>query len=528
MFTDHASRSEPPPATGAFSGLIALLAALGLAILLVMVLGSGDTSSIAEGSRSVVVSAAVEDVAAPVVVDDELGSENAGAELEASDSDAAVAESAPLLTESEFTAFDTAVAQVPADVLGDDEGKVKIKIKWLDEQGIKVEVVTGLFVEEGDAVHNGDRVIEVSERPIFVFEGVVPATRSLEAGDEGADVAQLEAALAALGYGVGAHDGVYDAGLAAGIASFYADNGYSLPDPKTSDIADVRELVADLDDLAAERKQKQIELVDETMWGVTDDGFQKREEKALEIDYLNERIARIRQRGNPFRAEAARIGNLINAIQGSYASGNFGFLDTDDLPRDLRTEFRRLTSDDTDEFETIDALIDELRGALDSVNDDIFDLDIDIEEAIGERDIAQSEFSQLERERYVIEDSSKADDIRLDIERLDIQIAQKHADLADAQQKLIPELVVDEFVFVPNLPGEVDEVKVELRDPADDGTLIEVVTGDQSDEDEPETEVTADGEVAVEDDEEPADEEAAEDDAAEDDAAAEEEPADEG
>lgn len=515
------SVSSATRAFGAFS-----LLALGLALALTAVLGLGrDGDSTAEGSRTVEVTAAVEDPV-PTVIRGELADIDRPAtgavsldfdtnDLTTSNTDSTTEQ----LAESEFQAFS---AGAISQALDDEEGKVKLKIKWLDDQGIKVEVVTGLFVEEGDAVNNGDRVIEVSGRPIFVFEGRVPATRTLEFGDTGPDVVQLEQALVALGYGVGAHDGIYDGALVSGLSAFYADNGYSLPEPSASKLADVRNVESDLAELETDLAKLQLELSAESLIDSTDDGFQKREEARIKIEAHNARIGRLKARQAPFAAEQIRITNLIVAINGSYASGNFGFLNTDDLPLDLRTEFRRLTSDDTDEFLTIDALIDELNKELAAIRDDFLDIENDIEDERSDREVTESELDQLERERYHIDDSTKADEIRLDIEVVHIKTQQKLAELADAQQKLVPDFTVDEYVFIPGLPGKVDEVKVELRDPADDGTLLEIETGEKAEDadEDAETKVTADGEVAVdedaEDEEESAEDEAAEDAGAED------------
>ena len=59
--------------------------------------------------------------------------------------------------------------------------------------------VTGVFVKVGDSVTEGARVVEVAGRPVFVLVGAVPAYRSLRPGMVGADVRQLQEALARVG-----------------------------------------------------------------------------------------------------------------------------------------------------------------------------------------------------------------------------------------------------------------------------------------------------------------------------------------
>jgi peptidoglycan hydrolase-like protein with peptidoglycan-binding domain len=54
--------------------------------------------------------------------------------------------------------------------------------------------------ETGATLQQGDPVAKVDEIPVILLYGSLPAYRSLSNGSEGADVAQLEAALVALGY----------------------------------------------------------------------------------------------------------------------------------------------------------------------------------------------------------------------------------------------------------------------------------------------------------------------------------------
>jgi hypothetical protein len=87
-------------------------------------------------------------------------------------------------------------------------------------------VVTGVFVKQGDVVSEGDRVLEVSGRPLFVVGGAVPVYRDLKPGMSGADVAQLQAALARLGCASDADGATYGAATKACVAKLYEDAGY--------------------------------------------------------------------------------------------------------------------------------------------------------------------------------------------------------------------------------------------------------------------------------------------------------------
>lgn len=74
-------------------------------------------------------------------------------------------------------------------------------------------------------------IVEVSGRPLVALQGAVPAYRDLVPGDTGADVAQLQRGLAAIGYPAGGDTaGTFGAGTAAAVAAFYTALGYTLPD----------------------------------------------------------------------------------------------------------------------------------------------------------------------------------------------------------------------------------------------------------------------------------------------------------
>jgi peptidoglycan hydrolase-like protein with peptidoglycan-binding domain len=70
-------------------------------------------------------------------------------------------------------------------------------------------VVTSVEVASGDEVGVGDILYAVNLRPVVVAEGVVPAFRDLALNASGADVAQLQALLAELGFYTGDLDGVF-------------------------------------------------------------------------------------------------------------------------------------------------------------------------------------------------------------------------------------------------------------------------------------------------------------------------------
>lgn len=89
-------------------------------------------------------------------------------------------------------------------------------------------IVTKMAVKAGRSVDMGQLLLEVSGRPVFVLRGAVPAYRDLRFGSTGEDVAQLQKALAELGYASdGDPAGTFGTGTERAVERFYEAHGYS-------------------------------------------------------------------------------------------------------------------------------------------------------------------------------------------------------------------------------------------------------------------------------------------------------------
>ncbi|MEV7416864.1 peptidoglycan-binding protein [Streptomyces sp. NPDC089919] len=98
-------------------------------------------------------------------------------------------------------------------------------------------VVTRLPLAAGAPVRAGQVLAEVSGRPVFALPGALPAYRDLRPGATGADVGQLQRALAALGHRTGPdRAGVFGPGTGAALAAHYRALGYD-PLPAVPDAA---------------------------------------------------------------------------------------------------------------------------------------------------------------------------------------------------------------------------------------------------------------------------------------------------
>jgi len=90
--------------------------------------------------------------------------------------------------------------------------------------------VTDVAVSQGQQVQEGDRLLDVSGRPIIALTGVVPAYRDLSPGDQGKDVQQLNDALVRLGLLADSGD-LFTTGTATAVGYLYQLLGYDAPPP---------------------------------------------------------------------------------------------------------------------------------------------------------------------------------------------------------------------------------------------------------------------------------------------------------
>jgi hypothetical protein len=90
--------------------------------------------------------------------------------------------------------------------------------------------VTRLEVAAGDTVTSGEQLAELDGEPLFVLGGPVPAWRDLVPGESGPDVAELQNALASLGfYNGGDTPAYFGAATQDAVAAYYEHLGYTPP-----------------------------------------------------------------------------------------------------------------------------------------------------------------------------------------------------------------------------------------------------------------------------------------------------------
>ncbi len=83
----------------------------------------------------------------------------------------------------------------------------------------------------GDEFVEGDVLYEIAGRPAFVLEGDLPLFRTVRPGDNGQDIAQLQAALVRLGFEIELVDGVYGEDTEDAVVAFYESRGFAPLEP---------------------------------------------------------------------------------------------------------------------------------------------------------------------------------------------------------------------------------------------------------------------------------------------------------
>lgn len=98
----------------------------------------------------------------------------------------------------------------------------------------------------GAQVNEGDLLLTVSERPVFVLQGATPVYRDLAPGAIGEDVRQLEESLQRLGFDPGTIDGTFDEQSGAALVAWYGASGWQPMAPTAEQRAHLRMMEGEL------------------------------------------------------------------------------------------------------------------------------------------------------------------------------------------------------------------------------------------------------------------------------------------
>jgi HlyD family secretion protein len=118
------------------------------------------------------------------------------------------------------------VLAVPVNMRASISNGNPLQIGAPSDLGGSLAVVTSVNVAPGQRVGQGQLLLTVAERPVFVFAGTIPVFRAMTPGIRGSDVTQLQAGLQAAGFGIGSDaSATYGPGTAAAVSALYKAHG---------------------------------------------------------------------------------------------------------------------------------------------------------------------------------------------------------------------------------------------------------------------------------------------------------------
>ena len=323
-------------------------------------------------------------------------------------------------------------------------------------------VVTGRVPDVDAVVEEGDVVIEVSGRPVFVLEGALPAFREFKPGLEGDDVLQLEQALARLGFLNVTPDDLYGTATEEAVQAMYEAAGYEARaaneveeaqlDAAQDAVDNAREQLADANDALDELLEPppQVQQVSEA---------QARQARLDQIADAEQAVVDANERLDEVEA-ATPSAQLLVAIEAVTDAEFTGDADA------IAAANRNVTSAQQADEARIEAAREVVEQA---------------EDALQRAQNALADFDALR----AAEDSDGTDTTRAEKAIVDAEgrLADLEADLAELEGEIGVRLPSAEIVFLPELPRTVTSVEVERGDFVTgavmqiSGTEVRITTG---------------------------------------------------
>lgn len=294
-------------------------------------------------------------------------------------------------------------------------------------------------VESGDELAEGDLVVEVVGRPVFLLVGEIPMYRDLRPGAVGIDVLQLEEALARLGYFEGTPDETWDEETGAAVAAWYETAGYRANGLSDEDEVSLRaardrvraaesavsDVVAAINDVAGADQSAILAAQGEV--AAAEDALELAE---LDAEWANEDAAEALE-----DAETA-----LTAAQNALEEAQ-----TADPPP---------PQEELDDLEAaVSAAVEVVEDATRNVDRVATEQASLVEQAQNRLDVAQVRLSELQSPP----DTSA---LRSQLSSARDELSAARADLAELEAELGTWLAAGEIVFVARLPVRVDQVSV--------------------------------------------------------------------
>ncbi len=315
----------------------------------------------------------------------------------------------------------------------------------------------------------GSILLTASGRPVFIFQGQVPAYRDLAPGVRGEDVRQLEQALKRLGFDPGPIDGVYDQNTGAAVSKWYQSKGAEPFGPTRDQLALVRTLERDWSDAVKVQEATTAVALAAVPAVESARALARHNNRTVEVD-LEAKAAERKKLEQSLRADTAlsvederakaNYANAAAEAELAAAISDRAFIELD--PRQPDTA--RAAANAKLEVARAAAHRTKIAGQMAVQTAER------AAKAVGER-LQQSEVNEVSArlaERSTSLDSQKivraaVDALRLaelDARQASARANQLAADLDAARLKMGVQVPVDELVFIRSLPVRVEELKV--------------------------------------------------------------------
>jgi peptidoglycan hydrolase-like protein with peptidoglycan-binding domain len=305
----------------------------------------------------------------------------------------------------------------------------------------------------------GALILTASGRPVFLFQGALPAYRDLSPGVAGEDVRQLKRALTRLGFNPGSLDGPYDEETGNAVAAFYKAKGWEAFGPTRDQLAAFHVLERDYADAmkakaAADAAIASAELVVESARATATHNT-----RSAALDSM-----RTVSEGVP--ADAGRSGRSSN-VEAERARAHYANSAAEaELTAQMQErDFIVLDPRQTEQARAAaEAKLELAKAAVEKTRRD-GELAVQAAERDAGLAVQRAELGRSAEDAAKLE-GEKSVQAAIDAKRLaalDAQVAaqraeQLGADLRAAKLRLGVQIPVDEIVFVKALPVRVDAV----------------------------------------------------------------------
>jgi peptidoglycan hydrolase-like protein with peptidoglycan-binding domain len=307
-------------------------------------------------------------------------------------------------------------------------------------------------------IKEGDVLLTASGRPVFVFQGSVPAYRDLVPGISGEDVRQLKQGLKRLGFDPGPVDGTFDRQTSAALAKWYKAKGWEPFGPTRDQLANLAALERDWGEAA---KSRLAATAGTPMLGAEAaraTAEQNNRAAAAELAAKKADLQKFQKTSDDdiplvVEAERAKADYANRAAAGDVAA---------------QTAERAIIVLDPRQTETARAAANaKLEVARAAVGKTKLEGELAIQAAERDAMLAAERVelaeqtlnsTRLEGQKNVQAAQSARKLAELDARLATDRSARLGADLATARRKLGVQMPVDEIVFIPELPVRVEEV----------------------------------------------------------------------